>query len=122
MSNGKSENTFSQGSNRDNHEVCMQAVYLMLGAEAARNSKSNPAPESTGGHLCQAETMCEFALLMADFLVRPDVASADFPSVFNYEVTEEMGAWLMFDDGASHLEVQAELDVVFKKFMEQCTA
>lgn len=119
MSKAKIENKFAQRNKPAKEAVSMQAIYLMMGAEAARNSMSKPAPGNSEGHLGQATLMCEFAPLMVEFLENPKVASADMPGVFNYEVTEEMGGWLMFNQEASHDMFVAVLHGVYKKFMAQ---
>lgn len=119
MSNGARKNKFAERNKRADDAVSMQAIYLMTGAEAARSSMSKPAPGNSCGHLGQAGLMCQFAPLMAAFLEKPEIDTSVMPGVFNYEVTEQMGSWLMWNQQATEVEFMAELDAEFKRFMAQ---
>ena len=100
-------------------DVSMQAIFLMLGAERARNKPhGSKAPMHSEGHLGQAQMCADFAEQMSHFLNDPNLPD-DFPGVFNYEVTEDMGFWLMYHQHATRNEFRVELDRVFLEFMSQ---
>lgn len=100
--------------------TAVQLVYLVAGAErqmyiygiAARLKGTNPQHPLTdaGGHIGMVTALQKHAERVATHLdIHLRDPDAEFPGVFEYEVTEELGAWLADNPNASLDEFTDEL-------------
>lgn len=82
--------------------AAMQLVYLVAGAETVMDlyrvtqrlkgtDSGHPLTEG-GGHIGMVDELMPFAELVDQHL--ESLSTQDFPGVFEYEVTEMLGAWL----------------------------
>ena len=93
----------------------MQAMYLMIGAEAECR-QNDGLLDNFQGHLNLAENCAAFAVIMAQFDAAHYDPDEGYPSVFLYEVTEEMGAWIARNPGHHVGQPGAFLDELAKVF------
>jgi hypothetical protein len=89
--------------NFDQDDFAIQLVYLVAGAEPRidiqhitnrlMGSESDHPLRAGGGHIGMVEDLISYAKQVSAYLrIRPD--DQEFPGVFEYEVTESLGAWL----------------------------
>jgi hypothetical protein len=89
--------------NFDQDDFAIQLVYLVAGAEPRidiqhitnrlMGSESDHPLRVGGGHIGMVEDLISYAKQVSAYLrTRPD--DQEFPGVFEYEVTESLGAWL----------------------------
>ena len=84
-------------------EFAIQLVYLVAGVEPVLQThqvkaRLNPAVGDhpmtfDGGHVGMVSELMPYAQAVAGYIEKM-VGVQDFPSVFEYEVTEPLGAWL----------------------------
>ena len=112
-------------------EVAIQLTYLVAGAETKMKlfnvterliGRNNAHALTDGhGHVGMVNDLLPYAELVAAYIAIR-VGKQDFPGVFEYEVTEELGEWLANAAEASALTeatFKAQLEIVGDKFFSQ---
>ncbi|NQW81314.1 MAG: hypothetical protein HQ445_09090 [Polaromonas sp.] len=113
------------------NEAAIQLVYLVEGIEpvlaahqvATRLNPATPGHLMTadGGHLGMVSDLADYAVDVADYINKM-VGVQDFPGVFEYEVTSELGTWmakLPGDQWPSRDAFKAELEKLGAEFFAQ---
>ena len=81
------------------HDTAIQLAYLVTGIDTSLRAFQRANPEQdhpmteAGGHIEMVTDMVLYAQDVAD-LVGDPLRKQEFPGVFEYEVTEELGAWM----------------------------
>ena len=101
-------------------ELAIQMVYLFMGAEPS--IEDGCWEYQNGGHIELMQDLVDYAQLVVDDLSHR--YDADFPGVYEYEVTEEFGGWIgAFVQRTSYLptldEAKAELTKIANEFFSQ---
>lgn len=89
--------------------TAVQLVYLIHGIEPILAAHFNADQHTdhpitaTGGHIGMVNDLLPYADIIATYQADADLKGAEYPGVFEYEVTEQLGAWLAnhwvsFDD------------------------
>ena len=87
------------------------ATYLYIGLDHARRSTAKqrwPDLNKINGFAGLVDKCDDLAKVVDNWSKKQD--SDNFPGVFDYEVTEELGAWLYHHVEATPAEFQAELE------------
>lgn len=101
-------------------ECRIQACYLTAGLDSEFR-KANHDLLPAGGYMDLIDLCADMSVVVAEFLESPEVLPLEFPGVFNYEVTEELGAWLLENHHCNRDQFVAELKREFQVFMNQGT-
>lgn len=101
----------------DVHDIAMQAQYLIGGYDAmCRLQKTNSFLQDSEGHIAVTHRLSTLGVVVHDFLQTPAMKkindAADWPGVFEYEITEELGQWFHANSRCSDAEFLAELERV----------
>lgn len=102
--------------------AALQAIYLACGAEDyMREYPTAYDLEPLGGHIGLMEMLADFGGAVRDYITSNTDESTPYPGVFEYEVTEPLGRWVIANLSEPFLKVlfMAELDRRFRLFMEQ---
>jgi hypothetical protein len=86
------------------------ATYIYIGLDRARRNTANqawPDLRKINGFAGLVDRCDEMARVIDNGYKKQD--PDDFPGIFDYEVTEELGAWLYHHIEATPTEFQAEL-------------
>ena len=110
------------------NDVAVQLVYLVAGADdAIRDERAMhrlrgegdyaTVLERLGGHIGMVQEFLPFAEMVSAYVTS---RTQDFPGVFEYEVTEELGKWFARKEGAATVkEFAAELEIQGAAFFAQ---
>lgn len=106
--------------NQELESIAVTAMYLMQGA----NTKYHfGLLEHCDGHLGLASDLARFAVAFTRFIDDNTDAATDWPGVLEYEVTEQLGAWLAVELCTRHAVTMeaflAEARTRFDAFMQQ---
>ena len=99
-------------------------VFLYVGLDNERRTKGKGEwPSSQGGHIELVDWLESMAVHL-DRLYDAEFAQLDLSCVFDYEITEELGAWLYHNDDVAAFAVEArrlvaEVQVEAAKRMER---
>lgn len=93
---------------RDQKETLVHASYLMLGFLGS-GMMTAEEQDRFGGQIGAAFEVTAFAYTIAKALEEVDRRGFEYPGVFDYEVTEGLGAWLRKHIDASKAQFCAEL-------------
>ena len=116
--------------NEINHDdVAIQLVYLVAGVEGKTRlhrvterlkgtNEDHPITEE-GGHTGMVSDLIPYAKQVSAYLAA-EAEKQDFPGVFEYEVTESLGAWLAENWESAgptsfQNELEAQSDVFFSR-------
>lgn len=111
----------SQTDRRDSFaKACaLQAMYLWQGFMQAGPIPLMDNSDRFGGQIEAAEWLADFSPLMASAFHATHQAIDSFPGVYCYEVTEELGAWLRKNQGASIEQFGAALKLESLSFLSE---
>ncbi len=103
-------------------EVSIAAMYLMAGADRARGAGwYTGSLDSVGGHIGLAAELAPYAEKIELFLMKHTNQDTDWPGVFHYEVTEELGKWFVehLEEKNLRTKFNLELERRFKAFINR---
>lgn len=115
------------------NESAIQLVYLVAGAETVMNlhrvterltGRNDDHPLTCGGgHTGMVSYLLPYAELVATY-IEERVGQQNFPGVFEYEVTEELGEWIAktaetTDGNVSAVSFKTKLNELGDKFFSQ---
>ncbi len=104
-------------------DMVLQGMFLLQGAENHINRYPHfeSVLERTAGYIGLASDLIRYAEIVATFLWKHTDQDTNYPGVFEYEVTEPLGAWLVANWSDDHvIGFEAELEHRFDAFMNQC--
>lgn len=90
------------------------SIFVFVGLDAARRAALNIWPNSSDGFMGIASA-CAAAAVVVDKFLEEDL-SDNFPGVFHYDVTEELGAWLFDNIEATPEQVAQQLHSMVDKW------
>jgi hypothetical protein len=104
----------------DHDDVAVQLVYLVAGTEwkvklheitgRLTDDQSDHPMRTDGGHIGMVNDLLPYARQVSEFL-SSQPSDREYPGVFEYEVTESLGAWLADNwEPATHDLFKAELE------------
>jgi len=93
-------------------------VYLYVGFDDARRKASGEWPSWRGGHLELVDWLEDRAVQLEQ-LYDTEFRHLELSVVFDYEVTEELGAWLYSHDAADPSEFATEARRIVAECVEQ---
>lgn len=82
------------------HNTAIQLVYLVdgitpvLAAHHKADQHTDHPIKASGGHIGMVNDLLPFAEIVATYQADADLKGAEYPGVFEYEVTEQLGGWL----------------------------
>lgn len=96
------------------------AVFLYIGFDNERRKNNSDFPATQGGFLDIPDAMDEMATAVEKWYDNSgrDVET-EMPGCFDYEVTEEMGAWLFNNFECTASEFTAELERYVTAWLEE---
>ena len=95
------------------------AIFLFIGFDAERRHTKKDWPETPGGFLDIPDTIDEMATALEKWYeANAEIESPNWPGCFDYEVTEQMGAWLFLNFECTADEFTAELDRYVKAWSQ----
>jgi len=93
------------------------AIFLFIGLDATYRAKTGQAWPSHAEGLMGIVDCCDRHGATVEAFLKADT-SDDYPGVFDYEVTVEMGGWLYDNLGATDEAFKAELESLVAKWRE----
>lgn len=92
-------------------------VYLYIGLDNERRRDGGKWPKTdTCGHIELVSWIEGFAVILNE-LYESEFANLDLTCVFDYEVTEALGAWLYHNDGGGFVDEARRL-VALERFSD----
>ena len=96
------------------------AIFLWIGFDQERRLHNSDFPQTAGGFVDIPDAIDTFATVVEDwYTVYADMEDPNWPGCFDYEVTEEMGAWLFNNFNASIHDFKTELTRFVAAWMEE---
>jgi hypothetical protein len=90
------------------------SIFVFIGLDTARQAALNIWPENDNG-LMGVASACAAAAVVVDKFLEEDL-SENYPGVFHYEVTEQLGGWLYDNINATSEQVAQQLHSMVEKW------